>query len=204
MCWPDWAVEGCVSYLDTWGKTDIPDGSAIICRNNAPLFSVGIRLLKAGRSIKIVGNDIGANLIKVLTKLGPGDTPQSQVHGLISAWEKESIRKAHKARQGAIHDKADCLRVFAEAGQTLDQAIAYAKALFESQGTILLMTGHKSKGGEWPVVFHLDSWLVPSKWAIRAAEEGDSAQLIQEKNLKYVIESRAMESLYFINSEDYR
>jgi DNA helicase-2/ATP-dependent DNA helicase PcrA len=204
MRFPDWAVAGSVVRTETWNSALVPDGSAIICRNNAPLFKIGIALLKKGRGIKILGNDIGANLIKVLEKLGPGDTPRQAVFDLIDKWEQDSEKKARKARIAAIKDKADCLRVFAEAGQTLDEAIAYAKAIFSSAGPIQLMTGHKSKGGEWDTVFHLDSYLVPSKGAWTSAELGDESQLIQERNLKYVIDTRAKQTLYYVNSGEFQ
>lgn len=205
MRFPTWAAAGAVSHLEEWSARDIPDGSAIICRNNAPIFSVALRLIQAGRGVKILGNDIGKNLVAVLKKLGPGDTKRELVLTLISAWEESQLKKAHRARQAAVRDKAECLRVFAEASRTLDEAIAYANTIFNASGPIQLMTGHKSKGGEWPIVFHLDAFLVPSKWAVREAEEtGDESKLIQEKNLKYVIETRAQESLIYINSEGYR
>lgn len=204
MRYPDWAKPGAVTHLNSWTEKDIPDGAAIICRNNAPIFSVAMRLIKRGRGVKILGNDVGAGLVKILEKLGPGDMDQAQTLLAIGSWEETQERKAHKARLASIRDKAECLRVFASAARTLDEAIAYAKAIFSASGPIQLMTGHKSKGGEWPVVFHLDSFLVPSKWALRAAEAGDEGQLEQENNLKYVIETRSLESLIFINSEDYQ
>jgi len=205
MAWPEWASVGIVEHLAEWGQGDIPDGSAIICRNNAPIFSIALRLIRAGRGVKILGNDIGASLVKTLEKLGPGNTKQAVVFGLIETWREAQERKAHKARLAGIRDRAECLRVFAEVGETLDEAAAYAKAIFAASGPIQLMTGHKAKGGEWPIVFHLDPFLVPSPWAIRrAVETGDESQLIQEKNLKYVIDTRAQEALYYVNTEDFR
>ena len=64
------------------------------------------------------------------------------------------------------------------------------------------MTGHKSKGGEWDVVYHLDPFRIPSKWARTAADLGDDSQLEQERNLRYVIETRAKQELYLVNLED--
>lgn len=204
MTWPEWASVGLVTHLASWSAKDVPDGAAIICRNNAPVFRVALNLIRAGRGVKILGNDIGAGLVKKLEKLGPGTLTQDEVFDAIDVWLQKEMRKAHEARHGVLHDTAECLRVFAEFGRTLDESIAYAKHLFAASGPIELMTGHKSKGGEWDIVFHLDPFLVPSRWAIRAAEEtGDESQLIQERNLKYVIDTRAKQSLYYINSDDY-
>lgn len=66
------------------------------------------------------------------------------------------------------------------------------------------MSGHKAKGLEFDTVFFLDSFLIPSKYSLRAAEAGDDAALSQEKNLEYVIVTRAKKELLFINSEDFR
>lgn len=204
MQFPDWAAEGSVTRPTSWGSADIPDGAAIICRNNAPLFKTAVRLLKAGRGIKLLGNDIGANLVKILEKLGPDSMPKTQVYDAIEVWRDQELKKVKATRVAAVEDKYACLLVFAEAGQTLAESIAYATMVMSQEGKIQLMTGHKAKGGEWDNVFHLDSWLVPSKWSVRQAEvNGDDSALIQEKNLKYVIDTRAKVSLSYINTEDF-
>ena len=82
------------------------------------------------------------------------------------------------------------MRVFASHGSTLGTAIAYAEHLFAQRGTIRLLTGHKAKGLEFPTVFHLDPWLCRD-------EE-------QDLNLRYVIQTRAMESYYEIDSRAIR
>lgn len=205
MAWPEWASVGIVEHLAEWGPSNIPDGSAIICRNNAPIFRIALALIRAHRGVKIIGNDIGASLVKTLEKLGPGNMPQAQIFEAVEAWRVAQEKKAHEARLASIRDKAECLRVFADYGSTLDECVAYAKHLFAASGPIELMSGHKSKGMEYEIVFHLDPFLVPSKWAAKAAEEtGDESQLIQERNLKYVIDTRPKEALYYVNSEDFK
>lgn len=204
MAYPDWAIEGKVETLEEWSADSVPDGAAILCRNNAPIFSCAMQLIRAGRGVKIVGSDIGASLVKILEKLGPGDTKQEAVYRAVKSWEVAQLAKVHETRHAAVHDRAQCLLVFAEFGQTLDAAIAYAKHLFSSSGPIQLMTGHKSKGAEWDTVFHLDPWRVPSKWAKVAAENGDDSQLQQEYNLKYVIETRSKKELFLVNLDDFR
>jgi ATP-dependent exoDNAse (exonuclease V) beta subunit len=95
------------------------------------------------------------------------------------------------------------MRVFISSTATLEEAIAFAEMIFTASGPIQLMTGHKSKGLEAPIVFHLDPWRVPGKKAVQIAEaSGDTSQLEQEKNLEYVINTRAMEALYLINLDD--
>jgi len=196
MQYPDWAAEGEVRSLNEWTPADIPDHSAIICRNNAPLFSLAFSLIRAGRGIKLVGSDIGPGLVRTLKKLGPETMSRAQVVAAIDAWQAEQEKKTR--RKATVVDKADCLRVFAYIGDTLAGAIAYAEHLFSTTGPIQLLSGHKSKGLEWDIVFHLDPWRIPSDFAhTREALE-------QEANLDYVITTRAKRSLTFIDMESFR
>lgn len=202
MTWPEWAEEGKVESLPEWSAADIPDGAAIICRNNAPLFSCALALIRRGRSVKLMGADIGPALVKLLRKMGDGNLKRQDLYLAIDKWERLELQKARETRRAGISDRADCLRVFAEYGETLAQAVAWAENLFSSNGQILLMSGHKSKGLEFDIVFHLDPWRIPSKYAKRAAEDGDDSKLQQELNLRYVIETRAKREMYLINLED--
>lgn len=203
MQYPDWAKEGHVGNLAPWGKNSIPNGSVILCRNSAPLFKVALRLLRQGQSVKILGNDIG----KALTKIMEGFGPRSMSAGaaLIAAkqWKEGQLESCHEARKAAIEDRYSCIEVFLEFGSTLEEAMAYATHLFEATGPITLMTLHKAKGGEWDTVFFLDPWLIPSKFARISAEAGDESKLEQEYNLRYVGQTRSKDTLYYVNSEDF-
>lgn len=205
MLYPEWAKEGRVddrtSYSErenrsTWDNTIIPDGAAIVCRNNAPLFRLAFALIRSGRGVSIVGSDIGPSLVKALRKLGPETLNEEQTYDAIDRWEKEKLQKAKG--KATVKDKAECLRVFVSVGRSLAGAIAYAESIFRSQGPIQLLSGHKSKGLEWDHVFHLDPGRIPSPYCV-SDEEID-----QEYNVRYVIETRAKESLTLVNMEDYR
>lgn len=193
MQWPEWAKEGSVTFAETWSSQEIPDGAAIICRNNAPLFKCALHLLRSGRGVQLVGSDLGPGLIKVLKSLGSEDMSSDATLAAIDQWEVEKLRKARA--KAATKDKAECLRVFAAFGSSLGAAIAYAENLFKSQGPIFLLSGHKAKGGEWDSVYHLDPWRIPSQYAISPEE------LEQEKNLSYVITTRAKSILHHVNLE---
>lgn len=195
MRWPDWAIEGEVSALAEWDAADIPDSAAIICRNNAPLLSAALKLLKARRGVHLVGTDLGPQLVKALKKLSPNTLmARENVHDAINAWEQEKLRKARDS--GAISDKAECLRVFADFGDTLGAAITYCELLFSAKGPIQLLSGHKAKGLEWDIVYHLDPHRIPSPWA----KEGEALE--QELNVRYVIETRAKKALFLVRLED--
>jgi hypothetical protein len=196
MKWPSWAAEGRVEHLESLNAHAIPDNSAIICRNNAPLLTIALMLLREGRGVHLVGTDLGPQLLRALKKLSD-DTqlPQPQVYEAINAWEQEKLRRARDS--GIITDKAECLRVFAGFGPTLGAAIAYCERLFSAQGPIQLLSGHKAKGLEWDTVYHLDPQRVPSPWA-----KTDEA-IEQELNIRYVIETRAKRSLFFVKLENF-
>jgi superfamily I DNA/RNA helicase len=197
MKWPEWAKPGTVETLGEWDAGTIPDNSAIICRNNAPLLACALALLRAGRGVHLVGTDLGPQLVRALKKLGNGDLqmPQEKVYEEINIWEQEKLRKARDA--GSIADRAECLRVFANFGPTLGAAIAYCEHLFSAKGPIQLLSGHKAKGLEWNTVYHLDAHRIPSPWC----KEGEALE--QEHNVKYVIETRAKQELYFVRLDQF-
>lgn len=188
MKYPTWAVEGEVRSMIEWDETSIPQTAAIICRNNAPLFGMAIKLLKNGRYPNIIGNDIGKYLVKVMKKFGKPDMGAPIVMTCIDEWVEQKLKKTRTA--GKVHDQAACLRIFARQGETLGDAIAYAEHLFASQGPILLMTGHKSKGLEFDTVFFLDEQLI-------------NLEEQQERNLKYVIQTRAKKQLFMVNTDSF-
>lgn len=167
---------------------DIPEGAAILCRNNAPLFTLAFALLCEGRGVQVAGSEIGPKLIKLLEKIGGERDSQEDLLAKIEAWKEAKLETSQNP--GAILDQAACLRVFATFGESLAQAVAYCEHLFKQQGAIQLSTGHKAKGLEWDTVFFLDPGLC------RDDE--------QDKNLRYVIQTRAKQTLYEIDSENIR
>jgi DNA helicase-2/ATP-dependent DNA helicase PcrA len=177
---------GRASRLRNPTASTFSDGCAIICRNNAPLFALALKLLSSGRSVSVSGSDIGPRVIGILRKLGPESLTQERVYEEIEGWRTEKL-----ARQStSANDIADCMRVFASFGNSLGQALSYAEHLFQQHGAIQLLTGHKAKGLEWSTVYHLDSWLL--------------GETEQELNLRYVILTRAMNSYYEIDSREIR
>lgn len=202
MRYPDWAIEGKVERLGQLDPQAIPDGAAIICRNNAPLFACAMRLIRAGRGVHLVGNDIGAGLVKLMKKIAPTTVPKEEFRTAINRWRSGEISRQPEARHAIINDKAACMQVFADVGNDSSEAMVWAENLFKHAGPIQMMTGHKSKGLEYDTVYHLEPHLIPSKWSRKAAEEGDATQLQQEYNLQYVIHTRAKKELFLIDLAD--
>jgi DNA helicase-2/ATP-dependent DNA helicase PcrA len=197
MQWRENAPLGAIDKLQGWGPDDVPSEVAIICRNNAPLLSLGFRLLRNNRAIKLVGFDIGAGLVRILSKLGAPDLNENQMIDAIEKWTQTELARGRRST-GAIYDRAECLHALTEGRKTLRDAITAAQDLFKREGPIQLMSGHKSKGLEFETVFHLDPWRVPSKFAKEGTEAWE-----QELNVRYVIETRFKERLVLVNLEDF-
>lgn len=187
MRYPAWAKDGAVRTFTKWTVSDLPSECAIICRNNAPIFSMAVRLFGAGRYAEIVGNDIGKNLIKFLKKLGPPDLPQEQVLAAIAEFEQLRLKKSRSAAR--VKDECECLRIFARQGDNLSAATAYAEHIMNATGLIKMMTGHKSKGLEFSNVFILNRDLL---------HLGEGSQ---DNNLLYVMQTRSKENLTYVASE---
>lgn len=152
---------------------NIPDGAAVICRNNAPLFATAMRFITEGRSVSVAGTEIGQRLVKTLKGLGDGNLSRTAALGAIQDWLAAKQEKQSKTAE----DMAACMEVFVKMSSTLGQAVSYAEHLFAQEGKIQFMTGHKSKGLEFDHVVHIDPWII---------KNGE-----QDKNLRYVIQTRS-------------
>jgi superfamily I DNA/RNA helicase len=181
-------------WLNTGGSVERPtrfriedfdDQATIICRNNAPLFGLGMQLLGHGRAISMAGSDVGPKLIGIMQKLGPSAMERTGFLALIDEWLEAKLAKNSKTAE----DMAECMRVFAGHGKTLGEAINYAEYLFKQTGKLHLTTGHKAKGLEWDTVYYLDPWLTRKN----ANDE-------QNQNLDYVISTRTRDRLVEIDS----
>lgn len=173
---------GNVSVANTYNGCDFPDDSTIICRNNAPLLRLAFKLISAGRSVSVVGSELGPRLVAIMKKLGDATMPRARLFTEIESWREARLIAGSKS----ANDLADCMRVFAEHGDTLSSAISYAEHIFAQSGTIRLLTGHKAKGLEFENVFWLDRRLC-----------GDNEQ---DLNLQYVITTRSQHSLTELDS----
>jgi superfamily I DNA/RNA helicase len=173
---------GEVNELERMVGSSFPDDSTIICRNNAPLLRIAFRLISAGRSVYVVGSELGPRLIAIMKKLGPDSMSRKDLIDAIEFWREQKLM----ANSKSANDLADCMRVFADHGATLSSAVSYAEHLFAQQGTIRLLTGHKSKGLEFPNVY----WLDPSLCDNRE----------QDRNLAYVITTRSENKLNMVDS----
>lgn len=183
---PDWATPGEVRHLASWDLSTIPDGAAVLCRNNSPLFSLAIKLLKGGRVPELKGRDVVKSVIAKMKKLGKLKLPRDEALAALAEWEKAELKRQRDARK--VRDLVECIQVFLNEAETLGGAIDFASALSAQAGRITLLTGHGSKGLEFDHVYFLNADLIDLDYG-------------QDKNIKYVIETRAKQTLTYINSE---
>lgn len=187
---PDWAEDGEVIRPLSWSPEDIQLGDAIICRNNAPLFSMAIRMIEHGLLPEIAGRDIAAPLHKIMKKLGKPSYLRVQAIAALEEWREKELRRARSGAAGQINDRYTCIKIFLDRTDTLGDAIAYLDHLLTREGRVYLMTGHKSKGLEFDRVWFLDHHLCNIK-------EG------QDANIKYVVETRAKKFLAYVDSKTF-
>jgi len=183
--WSDNPYSGCVTSLSTWSVIDIPDSAAIICRNNAPLYRLAITLLQMGRTPKLANNALGKTLVNLLKKLGPPNMDRKTALGEVLRWKTDRLKRTRA--KATIRDQAECMAIFIRATDSLGAATQFATDLFRYEGAVNFLTGHKAKGLEFPHVYFLDQDLI--------GEEG------QDPNIRYVICTRAQESLTYITTD---
>lgn len=198
---PEWARMGEVrlgSVDEIKDKNDI-----VICRNVKPLISVFFSLIKARKAAYIKGKDIGEGLSRLVRPYENKDLEtmfvklHEDLHIIMGELMERGIDKPRRhPRYVNFNERIEVLTTISETFETPRKLLNILQKMFSDSGTgICLSTGHKSKGLESKRVFFLDQHLLPSQYAVTPE------QLKQEKNLKYVMTTRAQESLIYIYSD---
>lgn len=186
-----------------------PKGSIILCRNTAPLVAFAYSLLQRDIPCRILGRDIGKQLIDVVKKRRAFNLPDLQ--DKLSAWREREVAAAiaRDYNPERIEDQYQCLLFFIDGldddSRTVDDLLSKIELMFtdESNGAsndrVTLSTVHKAKGLEFDTVFILDKEkYMPSRYAKQ------EWQLQQEYNLLYVAVTRSKDRLIYINSESWK
>lgn len=211
-------AEGEVKTLTLWSVASIPtESTAIICRNNAPLVALAFVLIRNKRGFTFYGQDMSKNLKGLIKKVAgfTGKTlsgrdramQTSDILKKLEMWyaiERAKLEDQNrKELVSGLTDKKECARIVLSQGQTLGEAMDLCDSIFDAaQGDLVLTSGHRSKGFEWKHVFHLDYFRIPSKYAREQQAAGYPNAIVQENNLRYVIETRAKYSLTMMRLED--
>lgn len=198
--------QGAIIDIGDWEIPQLAQsGDLIICRNNAPLIPVAFGLIREGKHAKILGKEIGDNIIKPLRKIRKRvDYAYYRLERLVREEYDNEYNKLQKERRGKtafanLGDKYECLKVCLEiyyhSCDTMDDLISKIQSLFsQNNAPITLMTIHKAKGGEGENIFLLNEAKLPHKWE---GQQGWEFQ--QEKNIDYVGRTRSLDKLYQCN-----
>lgn len=187
---------------------DLKEGDFVICRNTSPLISVCLRLISQKKKATILGTEIAENLIGFIKTHTKNRSDMNAV--LSSMWESYDKAVEKLISSGMDYEEAqeqphisnmelriNCISVISEEASTPKEAETVLRKIFKSKGEgITLMTGHKSKGLEADRIFVLDPHLLPAKMAKSPVE------VEQEKNLRYVIYTRAKKFVGHLSSDE--
>lgn len=191
-------AQGSVLYPSSMSLEEVP--KTVLCRNNAPLMRLALRLLVSGRTVEIAGRDIGQNLIKLTERITKKNLSTPEFLDRLEKWKEKEIAR-YPRRKFSITEKALVLRTLASAHKDLDAMRKHLNKLYPDPkdkgyrpADVHLSTIHKAKGREWPNVLFLDSQLLGRN----ATSEWEQTQ---EQNLGYVAVTRAMQELTFITSK---
>lgn len=169
-----------------------PDGWLIVCRNNAPLFSAVMKMVRAKKPCRVLSNALDG-LSSFIKRLRPRD--MNDLIFKVERWmEKEVLAAEAKGmpwKVAAIEDKAGTILLLCEGLDTPERVLALLRSLSESHSGPIFATIHKAKGLEAEHVYFLRPDLVPGWW-IEKKED-----LQQEMNLRYVAITRAKETLTY-------
>ncbi len=191
-------------------------GDVVLCRNNAPLIKTAYRLIANGQGVYVMGRDIGYGL-KVLIRNLVGKKKGATLDTLMDElWEwndteiARAVKKGQFSKAETISDKAESLDAVIRYSnaKTIQEVIDGIDKLFGKESApITLSTVHRAKGLEWPRVYILNEYLMPSKWSVKAFEKDPKryAWMMQEEdNIRYVAVTRAQVELNYISSEGWK
>lgn len=204
--WHDNAADGIISEITEDQLTGMAhSGDLIICRVNAPLIGVALRLISGGIQARVRGRNIAEGLAKLAKDASKikleyaqafkVDFPQQLSLLVEHKAETLSKQKNKEAAIEALFDRQQCILSFMEAKPDLtsiEQLCDELSKLFaDDKAAVWLSSIHRAKGLEANRVFVLN----PRKMMFEGAT---GWQLDQEYNLKYVGLTRAKEALYFV------
>lgn len=168
----------------------------MIARTNAKIFDEAVSLLKKKKKVAFVGGIAGYRFNRILDCYHLYiDSKHAIRDPYIRSFESFGTMEAY-AETVEDFELSSMSKVVANYRHKVPSLVQTIKdeAVDVSEADVILVTGHKAKGLEWPVVSLCDDFpdLVVDKEIIAADElEPD------EFNLLYVSMTRAMESLRF-------
>lgn len=175
-------------------------GDFILCRANAPLMSVCLKLIAAGKRAYMAGRDVGEKLLSILRKVQGRKAFQdmADLELRLQRWadrENDKISRTTKnpdsaaSKHEAIEDILGIFHALAEGLEEPADIEGELKRLFQEPGLtnkdfVCCSTVHKAKGLEADNV-----WILAQGFNRPGAEEN---------NIRYVAITRAKKRLYAV------
>jgi len=180
----------------------------VLCRANAPLVSLALRLLASRVPAALARSNIVEDLLRLIDHLSQGDDtlPATDLLEKLQEWAEEKLAKYAKHRDGVsksqiVVDKVECVKALAdeEGVRTVGALKVKIDELFpkdtniSAENIVLLSTIHGAKGGEAHSVYLLS----PSKREASIFDEVWS-DADDRDNTLYVAITRAQIDIYFV------
>jgi superfamily I DNA/RNA helicase len=171
---------------------------AVLCRKTRPLIQGAYALLRDGIACKVEGRDIGNGLCKLARKwsIRTISALEPRLIEYLSNEIRKAMLKDNEKRAEEVSDIVGTLRIFIDRCKqkgltSIDSLVAEIQSLFGDDVTnvVTFSTGHKAKGREWDRVFWIETadFQTKKEW-----------QEIEERNIKYVICTRARHELILV------
>ena len=199
--------------------TDEKDQDLVLCRVKAPLVSMCLQVIRAGKAAIVRGRDIGRGIVALVEEVINGTQMYSfdpeQLRDMVNEYTSKKVDKLYgkkdsEAKIAELLDRSDTVLALLDgyvdsnpAMTSVDNFKTFINDKFADDETaeeanrdrvkpIIFSTIHKAKGLEYDRVFILE----PGKLPHPAAKPGWQEQ--QEQNILYVAVTRAKHELYFV------
>jgi len=193
--WAPGAPKGTVEYMDEFPRdfADMTKDDLIICRNNAPLFRIGLAFLSRQLPVTVMGN-FGDRLIAFIKSFKTEDIEvfESRLDKWFNTEYERLMENDQSSKAGVEEDKYECVKILIEHSSTVPEMIKLLERLLTPGAGTVVSSVHRAKGTEAKRVYILNPSLIPSRYAKSPAARQ------QEWNLKYVAITRAKEELYYV------
>lgn len=209
------AVEGSVSrYVSEMAPQD---GDMVLCRLNLPLIEYYEFLLKSGKKAYICESSASEHLVDEIEQCVSDDVDKnmendgivpSLYNRLFDSIEKEMTRHGISAQEAiersqSITNEYDTIRTIetlSSSDMKKNELIDKINGIFNNPSVegIKLSSMHRAKGEEADNVFILCPSLMNSRLV------SEDWEIIQEKNLEYVMITRAKDSLNYLKEDTFK
>jgi len=183
----------------------VKENDMVLCRYNAPLVGQFFKLLAEDKRVKILGKNIGEQLITLIKRMKVDTASEMLVQ--LEQWRDDMIRieAARKVPSDTkiemYRDQYECVETIVESKnfRKCDEVVQFISSMFDDEagtGIIRLSSIHKAKGLEADNVFI----LIPTGCELPSKRAKTAWQKTQEDNLAYVAVTRAKKVLAFVTS----